>query len=87
MDQKSIPQGNKRKSIMNIPLQIWAQNNYNPAPSRAALHKARIEGRIIPAPQKCGRYWYVDENAIMVDTPSDPTGGDQVIQAILAKAT
>lgn len=48
---------------MKITLHAWATRRYTPAPSAWVLRKWVREGEIVPAPEKVGRDYYVDENA------------------------
>lgn len=49
---------------MKIPLATWAKRQYDPAPSLFVLRKWARDGEIHPAPEKAGRTWYVDEQAM-----------------------
>lgn len=41
----------------------WAKRNFNPPPAERTLYHWVKEGRIVPAPIKVGRAYYVDPAA------------------------
>lgn len=51
---------------MKITLHAWATKRYDPPPSAWVLRKWVRAGEIIPAPEKVGRDYYVDENALRI---------------------
>lgn len=51
---------------MNITLETWARKHYSPAPTLPTLRAWARSGHIQPAPEKVGRTWYVDENAVYI---------------------
>lgn len=48
---------------MKIELEAWAALNYEPTPSTGTLRAWVKTGQIVPAPEKVGRIWMVDEMA------------------------
>lgn len=48
---------------MKIPLQDWAELNYNPPPSLWVLRKWVRAGQIYPPPEKVGVTYYVESTA------------------------
>lgn len=48
---------------MKILLVDWAAAQYNPPPSAYVLRSWRLAGQIVPAPEKVGSAYYVDESA------------------------
>lgn len=57
---------------MKVTLQEWAEANYRPAPSMWVLRKWVRAGEIVPAPEKAGKTYYVEETARRV-TSSRPS--------------
>ena len=49
---------------MKIPLSDWAARHYNPPPSLFTLRQWARSGEIYPPPEKCGKHWYVEEDAM-----------------------
>lgn len=50
-----------------ISLEKWAQRVLDPVPSIYTLRRMAKDCRIVPAPQKVGRSYYVEESAQLVD--------------------
>lgn len=50
-------------SPKKIPLKVWAEQNYSPAPSRPTLRKWREEGQIYPPPEPVPPF-YVEATAV-----------------------
>lgn len=48
---------------MKIPIDVWAARNYSEPPSHWVLGQWRRTGQILPAPERVGRKWFVEENA------------------------
>lgn len=49
---------------MKISLEKWAEKNFDPAPHISTLRAWVRQAKIYPQPQKLGRAYYVDENAV-----------------------
>lgn len=68
---------------MNIPLMDWAKRHFSVPASRATLNTYAKTGQIIPAPQKFGGRWMVDENARFVGLSRPPVSADPLVARIL----
>jgi predicted site-specific integrase-resolvase len=44
-------------------LSEWASRHYTPPPSAWVLRQWARNGEIYPPPERCGRHWYVEEDA------------------------
>lgn len=56
-----------------ITLPVWASRHYDPPPVNNTLRMWVREGRIVPAPVKIGRTYYVDPDARHIaEIPSAP---------------
>ncbi len=49
---------------MKISLEKWGARNYDPPPHIDTLRGWARDGKLYPPPQKVGRAYYVDENAV-----------------------
>ena len=60
---------------MKIKLNEWGKLNYSPAPSVRILRSWVSSGQIYPSPEKVGREWMVDVEAVRVPIifPRDTT--------------
>ena len=54
---------------MKILLSAWGAKEYNPSPSIRTLRIWASSGQIYPQPEKVGRDWMVDEDAIRMRFP------------------
>lgn len=54
---------------MKIALSEWAKRNYSPPPSLYILRAWANSGQIVPAPEKVGCKWMVEENAKRIPMP------------------
>lgn len=61
---------------MKITLSEWGAQNYDPAPSMHILRSWAKSGQISPAPEKVGKVWMVDENAIRKPAETLAESGD-----------
>lgn len=64
-----------------IPLSMWAERRYDPAPSSRTLRRWTANGNIIPRPRKEGRTLWVPETARYIDT-SNPNYLEDVAEAL-----
>lgn len=62
--------------MKRITLPAWAAQHWDPAPSQRTLERWTRDGRILPAPQKVGRAYYVLPTARYVDRDGVPTSID-----------
>ncbi len=69
-----------------IPLSMWAERRYSPAPSPRTLRRWAQSGNIVPRPQKNGKAYWVPENARYIDT-SDPDHLAMVEEALSEQAS
>jgi hypothetical protein len=53
---------------MKIPLRDWAAKRYSPIPPDFTLRRWARDGEIVPAPEKVGKFYYVDERAERLNT-------------------
>lgn len=51
---------------MKIPLIEWANRNYSPAPSPRIVRAWAASGQLLPAPEKVGKTWMIDEKAVRI---------------------
>jgi predicted site-specific integrase-resolvase len=64
-----------------VTLEKWAESSMEPAPTLNTLRKWAREGRICPAPVKCGRSYYVDPEAEYTEPerrPPAPAGSSLI---------
>ncbi len=54
---------------IKITLTDWGARHYSPAPSIRILRAWAASGQIVPAPERVGLRWMVDENAVRVPLP------------------
>lgn len=65
-----------------ITLPVWAARHYDPPPAKRTLLLWVSEGRIVPAPIKIGRAYYVDPDAQHIaEIPSAPRLIDRLRRA------
>jgi len=48
---------------MKVLLREWAAKRYSPVPPDFTLRRWARDGEIVPAPEKVGKFYYVDERA------------------------
>ena len=47
----------------SIPIADWAASRYSPPPSMWTLRQWARNGELYPPPEKCGKHWYISEDA------------------------
>lgn len=52
---------------MKIKLTAWAERHYHPAPSAWTLRQWIKAGQIMPAPERVGSTYYVEETAVRLN--------------------
>lgn len=62
---------------MKVMLRDWAARRYDPVPSDFTLRRWARDGEIVPAPEKVGKHYYVDEKAERIGA-SSPTLLDRI---------
>lgn len=68
-------------SRAKITLMKWAAQAFDPPPAERTLRHWVKEGRIVPAPIKVGRSYYVDPDAKHIAEASRPTSLVQRLRA------
>lgn len=63
------------EEALKIHLTTWAARHYDPPPSIRTLRAWAASGQIVPAPEKVGRNWMVEERAVRV--PFDPAPANE----------
>ena len=58
---------------MKLLLTDWAAKHYSPPPPLFTLRRWAREGEIWPAPERVGKFWYVDESAERLGHTTGPT--------------
>lgn len=50
-------------SARRVSLALWAERQFDPAPTDRTLRRWAKAGQIVPAPLKIGKTWYVEPTA------------------------
>ena len=66
---------------MKLLLTDWAAKHYSPPPPLFTLRRRARDGEIWPAPEKCGKHWYVDEAATRIAHATGPTLVQRIARA------
>lgn len=54
-------------SARRISLTLWAERQFDPAPTDRTLRRWAKAGQIVPSPIKVGKTWYVEPSAQHID--------------------
>lgn len=65
---------------MKISLEKWAAKNFDPAPAVRTIRLWIRDGKIYPTPEKVGRAYYVEENAVFQNGIARPSLASRIPQ-------
>jgi predicted site-specific integrase-resolvase len=71
---------------VKITLKAWAQGIFSPPPDIATLRRWARDGLICPAPEKVGRTWYVEKDAVYRQPASGEAANDAIPSGISDRA-